>query len=207
MIIIDLISYLLSVFASILFYTIPVKEALIHINWLLIAGGGLFFILSIKNYKGYNFSVEFSQLNQISALLKASILTVIVAVITLFILPINIPNFLTVSSRVAFILSLIVLPVVIRQLFQVIYKEKIHKENILIFGAGEIGLMFAKSIKSKAINRFRLVGFIDDRFNPESGVNNEVVLGATKDIETICNQENIDRIIVAVRHISKEKLI
>jgi FlaA1/EpsC-like NDP-sugar epimerase len=207
MIFIDLLSYIISIFISILFYTIPIKDALVHVNWLLIAGGGLFFILSIKNYKGYNFSVEFSQLNQISSLLKASVLTVIVAVITLFILQINIPNFLTVSSRVAFIISLIVLPIVIRQLFQVIYKEKIHKENILIFGAGEIGLTFAKSIKSNAINRFRLVGFIDDRFSPESVENNEVVLGKTKDIETICNQKNIDRIIVAVRQISKEKLI
>ena len=173
----------------------------------MIAGGGLFFVLSIKNYKGYQIIEEFSQLNQISALLKASVLTVIVAVITLFILPINIPNFLTVSSRIAFITSLIVFPVAFRQLFRGFYKENKNKENILIFGAGEIGLTFAKNIKNRVISRFRLVGFIDDRFSADSGVNGEAVLGSSKDIEAICKQKNIDRIIVAARQISEEKLI
>ena len=147
MFIIDLLSYILSVFISILFYTIPVKDAIVHVNWLLIAGGGLFFIMSIKNYKGYQLFEEFSQLNKISALLKASVLMVIVGVITLFILPINIPDFLTVSSRIAFIVSIIVSPVVLRQLLRGFYKENKNKENILIFGAGDIGKEFSKSIK------------------------------------------------------------
>ena len=207
MIIIDILSYILSVFISILFYALPVKEVIIHVNWLLIFGGGLFFILSVKNYKGYQLFEEFSELSQISALLKASVLTVIVAVITLFILPINIPNFLTVSSRIAFIVSLIVIPVLLRQFFRGLYIKNKNKENILIFGAGEIGRSFAKSIQNNALNRFRLIGFIDDQFSADSVVKGESVLGSTQDIEAICNQKNIDRIIVAVRHISKEKLI
>jgi len=207
MIIIDILSYILSVFISILFYALPVKEVIIHVNWLLIFGGGLFFILSVKNYKGYQLFEEFSELSQISALLKASVLTIIVAVITLFILPINIPNFLTVSSRIAFIVSLIVIPVFLRQLFRGLYIKNKNQENILIFGAGEIGRSFAKSIQNNALNRFRLIGFIDDQFSADSVVKGESVLGSTQDIEAICNQKNIDRIIVAVRHISKEKLI
>ena len=206
MIIIDLISYLLSVFASILFYTIPVKEALININWLLIAGGGLFFILSIKNYKGYNFSVEFSQLNQISSLLKASVLTVIIAVVSLFVLPIEIPGFLTNSSRIAFIISILIMPILMRQLFGGFLLKRDEKENILIFGAGEIGKAFSKSIKSKSHNRFNLVGFIDDNTNGESQVLGAPILGSTNDFELVCKNKQINRIIVAARYISEEKL-
>jgi len=206
MILIDFLSYVISVFISFLFYTIPFNEVIIHVNWLLIAGGGLFFIISIKNYKGYVHTIEFSQLNQISALLKASILTVIVAIIALFVLPINIPAFLTISSRIVFITSLIILPVIVRQVFGGFYKEKVKKENILIFGAGKIGKAFSKSIKSKSHNRFNLVGFIDDNTNGESQVLGAPILGSTKDFELVCKNKQIDRIIVAVRYISEEKL-
>ena len=207
MIIIDLISYLLSVFASILFYTIPVKEALININWLLIAGGGLFFILSIKNYKGYNFSVEFSQLNQISSLLKASVLTVIIAVVSLFVLPIEIPGFLTNSSRIAFIISILIMPILMRQLFGGFLLKRDEKENILIFGAGEIGLTFVRNIKSRPHIRFNVVGFIDDTVSASTLVIGETILGSTSELESICNNNNIDRILIASRNISEEKLI
>ena len=205
MIIIDLISYLLSVFASILFYSIPAKEALIHINWLLIAGGGLFFILSIKNYKGYNFSVEFSQLNQISSLLKASVLTVIIAVVSLFVFPIEIPGFLTNSSRRVFIISILVIPILMRQLLGGFLLRRDEKENILIFGAGEIGLTFVRNIKSRPHNRFNMVGFIDD--NTSTLVMGETILGSTSELESICNNNNIDRIIIASRNISEKKLL
>ena len=206
MILIDLLSYVISVFISFLFYTIPFNEAIIQVNWLLIASGGLFFIISIKNYKGYVHTIEFSQLNQISALLKASILTVIVAIIALFVLPINIPAFLTISSRIVFITSLIILPVIVRQVFGGFYKEKVKKENILIFGAGKIGKAFSKSIKSKSHNRFNLVGFIDDNTNGESQVLGAPILGSTNDFELVCKNKQIDRIIVAARYISEEKL-
>ena len=207
MFIIDFLSYILSVFASILFYTIPAKEALIHINWLLIAGGGLFFILSIKNYKGYNFSVEFSQLNQISSLLKASVLTVIIAVVSLFVLPIEIPGFLTNSSRIAFIISILIMPILMRQLFGGFLLKRDEKENILIFGAGEIGLTFVRNIKSRPHIRFNVVGFIDDTVSASTLVIGETILGSTSELESICNNNNIDRILIASRNISEEKLI
>jgi len=206
MILIDFLSYVISVFISFLFYTIPFNEAIIQVNWLLIASGGLFFIISIKNYKGYAYTIGFSQLNQISSLLKASLLTVIVAIIALFVLPINIPAFLTISSRIVFITSLIILPVIVRQVFGGFYKEKVKKENILIFGAGKIGKAFSKSIKSKSHNRFNLVGFIDDNTNGESQVLGAPIIGSTKDFELVCKNKQIDRIIVAVRYISEEKL-
>jgi exopolysaccharide biosynthesis polyprenyl glycosylphosphotransferase len=207
MIFIDLLSYILSIFISFLFYTIPFNQAIIQVNWILITSGGLFFILSIKNYKGYRIIEEFSQLNQISALLKASVLTVIIAVVSLFVLPIEIPSFLTNSSRIAFIISILVMPILMRQLLGRFSLRRDEKENVLIFGAGEIGRTFANHIKGRALNRFQVVGFIDDRFSADSVVKGEPVLGSTKDIETICNEKNIDRIIVAARNVSEEKLI
>jgi len=125
----------------------------------------------------------------------------------LFVLPIEIPSFLTNSSRIAFIISILVMPILMRQLLGRFSLRRDEKENVLIFGAGEIGRTFANHIKGRALNRFQVVGFIDDRFSADSVVKGEPVLGSTKDIETICNEKNIDRIIVAARNVSEEKLI
>jgi len=207
MIIIDTISYLISVIISFLFYSIPFLVALGELNWILIVGGGIFYILCVYNYNGYKENIEFSQLNQISALLKASLLTIVIAILTLFIFSFNIPEFLTLSSRVAFVLSLIVTPIFFRQLFHGVLKAQVIKENIIIYGAGEIGLAFTKSIQNKNNDRFNLIGFIDDQNKEESNVMGIPILGNMGDIDSICNSKGIDRLIVTIRYISEEKLI
>ena len=207
MLIIDLLSYFICVFISILFYSIPINETILNINWLLILCGAIFFIVSIKNYKGYKNYEYFSQLNQISSLLKASILTNVSAISALFIFQIKIPYFLTFSSKIAFIISLIVIPILLRQLFNQFFKNKLNKENILIFGAGEIGLSFAEILKITSITRFKLIGFIDDAHVQNSIVNGLSILGKTEDLENICEANNIKRLIIASRHINEEKLL
>ena len=154
MIIIDTISYLISVFISFLFYSMPFLDAISEVNWILIVGGGIFYIISIYNYNGYKENIEFSQLNKISALLKSSILTIVIAILALFIFSFNIPELLSLSSRLAFVLSLLIIPIILRQLFGALFKDKKVKENIIIYGAGEIGMAFIKSIQNKKNNRF-----------------------------------------------------
>ena len=207
MIIIDTVSYLISVIISFLFYSIPFHEALWEVNWLLIIGGGVLFILSIYNYNGYKENMEFSQLNQISALLKSSILTIVIAILALFIFSFNIPEFLSLSSRLAFVLSLLMIPIILRQLFGVLFKEKKVKENIIIYGAGEIGMAFTKSIQNKRNHRFNILGFIDDQIKDKRDMLGAPVLGDANDIESICNSNHINRIIVAIRNVTEEKLI
>ena len=207
MIIIDTVSYLISVIISFLFYSIPFHEALWEVNWLLIIGGGVLFILSIYNYNGYKENMEFSQLNQISALLKSSILTIVIAILALFIFSFNIPEFLSLSSRLAFVLSLLIIPIILRQLFGALIKDKKVKENIIIYGAGEIGMAFTKSIQNKRNHRFNILGFIDDQIKDKRDMLGAPVLGDANDIESICNSNHINRIIVAIRNVTEEKLI
>ena len=207
MIIIDTISYLISVFISFLFYSMPLLDAISEVNWILIVGGGIFYIISIYNYNGYKENIEFSQLNQISALLKSSILTIVISILALFIFSFNIPEFLSLSSRLAFVLSLLIIPIILRQLFGTLFKDKKVKENIIIYGAGEIGMAFTKSIQNKRNHRFNLLGFIDDHNKDKGNMLGAPVLGDANDIESICNSNDINRIIVAIRNVSEEKLI
>jgi len=185
----------------------PLLDAISEVNWILIVGGGILYIISIYNYNGYKENIEFSQLNQISALLKSSILTIVIAILALFIFSFNIPEFLSPSSRLAFVLSLLIIPIINRQLFGALFKDKKVKENIIIYGAGEIGMAFSKSIQNKSNHRFNLLGFIDDQNKDKLNMLGAPVLGHANDIESICNSNDIDRIIVAIRNVSEEKLI
>ena len=94
-----------------------------------------------------------------------------------------------------------------RQLFGGFLLKRDEKENILIFGAGEIGLTFVRNIKSRPHIRFNVVGFIDDTVSASTLVIGETILGSTSELESICNNNNIDRILIASRNISEEKLI
>ena len=185
----------------------PLLDVISEVNWILIVGGGIIYIISIYNYNGYKENIEFSQLNQISALLKSSILTIVIAILALFIFSFNIPEFLSLSSRLAFVLSLLIIPIILRQLFGTLFKDKKVKENIIIYGAGEIGMAFSKSIQNKSNHRFNLLGFIDDQNKDKLNMLGAPVLGHANDIESICNSNDIDRIIVAIRNVSEEKLI
>jgi len=206
MIFVDIISYIIAILLSFLFYSVPINEAFYTVNWVLILGGGVFFIISIYNYEGYKIFVEFSQLKQISSLLKASLLTLAISIIALFIFQVETPSFLTSSSRLVFIVSLIILPIIFRQISTALYPKKHLKENILVFGAGDIGQAFVNSIKDMNNQRFNFVGFIDDQERLQDSIDVEKIIGTSNELKQICIENDIDRIIIAVRNISKDKV-
>jgi len=102
---------------------------------------------------------------------------------------------------------LLIIPIILRQLFGTLFKDKKVKENIIIYGAGEIGMAFTKTIQNKRNHRFNLLGFIDDHNKDKGNMLGAPVLGDANDIESICNSNDINRIIVAIRNVSEEKLI
>ena len=99
----------MSVFISTLFYRSPILFVLDEINYFLIIGGYILFIFSIFNYKGYEYSVDFSQIREITATINAAIFMLVISIIVLFIFQIEIPGFITVSAQIAFSLSMLIM--------------------------------------------------------------------------------------------------
>ena len=86
----DTLSYFISVYISFLFYTVPLSIALKEVNYSLIIGGYLLFIFSVLNYKGYDQAIDFSLIREITSLINAALLTLIVSILVLFIFQIEI---------------------------------------------------------------------------------------------------------------------
>jgi len=203
----DIGSFSLAVMTSILFYNIDFLQSLHEINWILIIGAGVLFLFSIYNYGGYKNHVEFSQLNESMALVNAAITTIIISIVTLFIVRVEIPTFISINSRIVFVFSLLIIPSFFRQFiyywFPVNNKEK---ENVLLIGGGVIGKLFLKQLLSINNTQFTIHGILDDKISKGKIIYDSKVIGDISELETVIANSKIDRVIVAVRHISETKL-
>jgi FlaA1/EpsC-like NDP-sugar epimerase len=76
-----------------------------------------------------------------------------------------------------------------------------HQNRLLVVGAGEAGILYAKQIKKQDI----LVGFIDDDiYKLNQYINGTRVLGTTKQIRYIVKEYAIDEVIICIPSGSKQ---
>ena len=82
-------------------------------------------------------------------------------------------------------------------------KEQREKKNLLIIGAGDSGTDVVKNIKTKLMNKYNIVGIIDDnitkRYCKIRGVR---IVGNRNDIIRVCKEEDVDMIFFAISNIS-----
>lgn len=206
-IITDLCSFVFTIIVSILLYNIEFIESIKQINWILIIASGFLFFLSIYNYGGYKKYIEFSQLNEIMALIKAAFITISISIIMLFLLNIEVPEFISIRSRIVFVISLIIIPSLFRQITSYLFPDNNpDKEKILLIGAGVIGKSFMEQLSHVKSNRFKIHGILDDKIKKGAIISGKKIIGCTSDLISIITNSKIDRVIVAVRHISQDKL-
>lgn len=75
-----------------------------------------------------------------------------------------------------------------------------HKENVLIFGAGQSGVITKQVIDSDSKTRQRVVGFLEDDNNKAGkSLNGTPIFLATDDIENVIKELNIREIIISIR--------
>lgn len=82
-----------------------------------------------------------------------------------------------------------------------------HQKNVVIYGAGDCGILIAKEIKNLTSSEIRIVGFIDDNVQHyKLRVLGLPVLGGRRDIEKIVSEHNIQEIIIAIPSATKAEL-
>ena len=202
----DFFSFSLSVIISLFFLHIPSVEYFSYVHLFIFSLSGIFFITSIYNYGGYSQDVEFSNLNQMTSLLKASILFISIIICITFIFDIKITNYFNRKSQISFTIALILIPIIIRQFFYSLLRPPIIKEKIIVIGAGEIGKAFVSNL-DRSLNRFKIIGFIDDNISSSESICGIKILGNISNLKKICLDNKIDRLIIAFRNLSQDKLI
>jgi FlaA1/EpsC-like NDP-sugar epimerase len=82
-----------------------------------------------------------------------------------------------------------------------------NMKRVLIIGAGQAGMMLARSIQQNAKQEYKVVGFIDDDLNKRKlSLMNAPVIGNVEIVKTILTQTPIDEIIIAIPSLNKMQL-
>ena len=88
-----------------------------------------------------------------------------------------------------------------------ITKRDTNSENVLIYGAGESGVLLVKESRINPNFPYRIVGFLDDNPNKKGGkVYGLKVLGGLEDVEKIIEKNDVSKIIISMPSVEQSKI-
>ena len=88
-----------------------------------------------------------------------------------------------------------------------ITRSDANSENVLIYGAGESGVLLVKESRINPNFSYRIVGFLDDNPNKKGGkVYGLKVLGGLEDVEKIVEKNDVSKIIISMPSVEQSKI-
>lgn len=154
----------------------------------------LIFSILLMDKKMFSLYRESHFVDDLFSIIRVAITSLIVALGVLFILKTTI-----VYSRVliiGFTASIIIISTGFRAIrvmvAQLLSKNSEYAKNVLVVGAGKVGLEVADFFKKKKVLGYCVVGFLDDK---KKGTH---VIGTLQDLEDVINTKNIDEIIITI---------
>ena len=80
-------------------------------------------------------------------------------------------------------------------------------ENVLIYGAGESGVLLVKESRINPNFPYKIVGFLDDNPNKKGGkVYGLKVLGGLEDVEKVVEKNDVSKIIISMPSVEQSKI-
>ena len=163
----------------------------------------IYFILKI-----YNNSWRFSGTSEYMSLVALSSSTTILSYIFRIFLKLDTKSSLYFETWIIFTFLLIVSRfLMFLTRMKGITKSDINSENVLIYGAGESGVLLVKESRINPNFPYRIVGFLDDNPNKKGGkVYGLKVLGGLEDVEKIVEKNDISKIIISMPSVEQSKI-
>lgn len=163
----------------------------------------IYFILKI-----YNNSWRFSGTSEYMSLVALSSSTTILSYIFRIFLRLDTKSSLYFETWIIFTFLLIVSRfLMFLTRMKGITKRDINSENVLIYGAGEAGVLLVKESRVNPNFSYRIVGFLDDNPNKKGGkVYGLKVLGGLEDVEKIVEKNDVSKIIISMPSVEQSKI-
>ena len=163
----------------------------------------IYFILKI-----YNNSWRFSGTSEYMSLVALSSSTTILSYIFRIFLRLDTKSSLYFEAWIIFTFLLIVSRfLMFLTRMKGITKRDINSENVLIYGAGEAGVLLVKESRINPNFSYRIVGFLDDNPNKKGGkVYGLKVLGGLEDVEKIIEKNDVSKIIISMPSVEQSKI-
>ena len=163
----------------------------------------IYFILKI-----YNNSWRFSGTSEYMSLVALSSTVAILSYILRAFLKLDTKSSLYFETWIIFTFLLIVSRfLMFLTRMKGITKRDTNSENVLIYGAGESGVLLVKESRINPNFPYRIVGFLDDNPNKKGGkVYGLKVLGGLEDVEKIIEKNDVSKIIISMPSVEQSKI-
>ena len=163
----------------------------------------IYFILKI-----YNNSWRFSGTSEYMSLVALSSSTTILSYIFRIFLRLDTKSSLYFETWIIFTFLLIVSRfLMFLTRMKGIGRSDANSENVLIYGAGEAGVLLVKESRINPNFSYRIVGFLDDNPNKKGGkVYGLKVLGGLEDVEKIIEKNDVSKIIISMPSVEQSKI-
>ena len=163
----------------------------------------IYFILKI-----YNNSWRFSGTSEYMSLVALSSSTTILSYIFRIFLKLDTKSSLYFETWIIFTFLLIVSRfLMFLTRMKGITKSDVNSKNVLIYGAGESGVLLVKESRINPNFPYRIVGFLDDNPNKKGGkVYGLRVLGGLEDVEKIVEKNDVSKIIISMPSVEQSKI-
>lgn len=163
----------------------------------------IYFILKI-----YNNSWRFSGTSEYMSLVALSSSTTILSYIFRIFLKLDTKSSLYFEAWIIFTFLLIVSRfLMFLTRMKGIGRSDANSENVLIYGAGESGVLLVKESRINPNFPYRIVGFLDDNPNKKGGkVYGLKVLGGLEDVEKIVEKNDVSKIIISMPSVEQSKI-
>ena len=163
----------------------------------------IYFILKV-----YNNSWRFSGTSEYMSLVALSTSTTILSYIFRIFLNLDTKSSLYFETWIIFTFLLIVSRfLMFLTRMKGITKRDINSENVLIYGAGEAGVLLVKESRINPNFSYRIVGFLDDNPNKKGGkVYGLKVLGGLEDVEKVVEKSDVSKIIISMPSVEQSKI-
>ena len=163
----------------------------------------IYFILKI-----YNNSWRFSGISEYMSLVALSTSTTILSYIFRIFFNLDTKSSLYFETWIIFTFLLIVSRfLMFLTRMKGITRSDANSENVLIYGAGESGVLLVKESRINPNFPYRIVGFLDDNPNKKGGkVYGLKVLGGLEDVEKIIEKNDVSKIIISMPSVEQSKI-
>ena len=163
----------------------------------------IYFILKI-----YNNSWRFSGTSEYMSLVALSSSTTILSYIFRIFLRLDTKSSLYFETWIIFTFLLIVSRfLMFLTRMKGIGRSDANSENVLIYGAGEAGVLLVKESRINPNFSYRIVGFLDDNPNKKGGkVYGLRVLGGLEDVEKVVEKNDVSKIIISMPSVEQSKI-
>ena len=163
----------------------------------------IYFILKI-----YNNSWRFSGTSEYMSLVALSSTVAILSYILRAFLKLDTKSSLYFETWIIFTFLLIVSRfLMFLTRMKGITRKDMNLENVLIYGAGESGVLLVKESRINPNFPYRIVGFLDDNPNKKGGkVYGLKVLGGLEDVEKIVKKNDVSKIIISMPSVEQSKI-